>query len=87
MRQVVQSVRSGETSVRELPDPVALRGGVVVANVASVVSDGTECSLVELQAGREVVAASHSWDHRICSILDHHLTNSQAVVKRSRAAQ
>src|SRR5215472_4824771 len=48
MRQVVQSVRSGETSVLELPDPIALRGGVVVANVASVVSTGTERSLVEL---------------------------------------
>jgi len=48
MRQVVQSVRSGETSARELPDPIALRGGVVVANVASVVSAGTERSLVEL---------------------------------------
>ncbi len=48
MRQVVQSVRSGETSVRELPDPIALRGGVVVANVASVVSAGTERYLVEL---------------------------------------
>src|SRR5262249_22802049 len=48
MRQVVQSVRSGETSVRELPDPIALRGGVVVANVASVVSAGTERSIVEL---------------------------------------
>src|SRR5215831_5688425 len=48
MRQVVQSVRSGETSVRELPDPIAFAHGVVVANVASVVSAGTERYLVEL---------------------------------------
>lgn len=48
MRQVVQSVRSGETTVRELPEPIAFPGGVVVANVASVVSAGTERSLVEL---------------------------------------
>src|SRR5260370_30183571 len=48
MRQVVQSVRSGETNIRELPDPIASAGAVVVANVASVVSAGTERHLVEL---------------------------------------
>jgi hypothetical protein len=37
--------------------------------------------------GREVVIASHSWDHRIRTILDHHLANSRPACKRSRVVQ
>jgi len=48
MKQVVQEVRSGATTVRELPDPLAAPGQVLVANVASLVSAGTERYVVEL---------------------------------------
>lgn len=48
MLQVVQDVRSGETKVREIPDPIAAPGQVVVAAAASLVSAGTERYVVEL---------------------------------------
>jgi len=48
MRQVVQEVRSGLTSARQIPAPVATPGQVVVANAASLISAGTERYVVEL---------------------------------------
>lgn len=48
MKQVVQNIRSGETAVRELPDPMVQAHSVLVANVASLVSVGTERYVVEL---------------------------------------
>ena len=48
MLQVVQDVRSGVTGVREIPDPIAAPGQVVVAAAASLVSAGTERYVVEL---------------------------------------
>jgi predicted dehydrogenase len=48
MKQVVQEVRSGATTVREIPQPIAAPGQVIVANAASVVSAGTERYVVEL---------------------------------------
>ena len=48
MKQVVQDISSGVTGVRELPAPVAGPGQVVVANVASLVSAGTERYVVDL---------------------------------------
>lgn len=48
MKQVVQNIRSGETAVRELPDPMVQPHSVLVANVASLVSAGTERYVVDL---------------------------------------
>jgi predicted dehydrogenase len=48
MKQVVQNVRSGITACRELPDPIVQPRSVLVANVASLVSAGTERYVVEL---------------------------------------
>src|SRR5215472_8389159 len=48
MLQVVQNVRTGATTVEELPVPVAPPGGVVVAIAASLISAGTERYVVEL---------------------------------------
>jgi predicted dehydrogenase len=48
VNQVVQEVRSGITSVREIPAPVATPGQVIVANAASLISAGTERYVVEL---------------------------------------
>ena len=48
MKQVVQEARSGSTTVREIPAPLALPGQVVVATAASLLSLGTERAVVEL---------------------------------------
>ena len=63
MRQVVQSVRSGETRVRELPDPVATPGNVVVATLASLISAGTERYVVELAKKSLIGKARERPDH------------------------
>lgn len=63
MKQVVQSVRTGETRVRELPDPVAPPGGLVVANLASLVSAGTERYVVELAKKSLLGKAKERPDH------------------------
>ena len=48
MKQVVQEVGTGLTIVRQIPAPIAAPGQVVVANVASLISAGTEGYVVEL---------------------------------------
>jgi predicted dehydrogenase/threonine dehydrogenase-like Zn-dependent dehydrogenase len=47
VKQVLQS-RSGDTAVREVPRPPCAPGGVLVRNLYSVISSGTERSTVEL---------------------------------------
>jgi predicted dehydrogenase len=48
MKQVVQEVQTGVTGVREIPAPVAGVGQLVVANVSSLISAGTERYVVDL---------------------------------------
>ena len=47
MKQLLQSLRTGETLVAEVPVPQLQPGSVLVRNRASVVSPGTERTLVE----------------------------------------
>lgn len=47
MKQVLQNLRNGETSVQEVPAPGVGRGGVLIATRATVISAGTERMLVE----------------------------------------
>jgi NADPH:quinone reductase-like Zn-dependent oxidoreductase len=63
MQQVVQEVRSGATTVREIPDPVAGSGQVVVATAASLVSAGTERYVVELARKSLIGKARERPDH------------------------
>jgi NADPH:quinone reductase-like Zn-dependent oxidoreductase len=63
MQQVVQEVRSGRTTVREIPDPVAGAGQVVVATAASLVSAGTERYVVELARKSLIGKARERPDH------------------------
>ena len=63
MLQVVQDVRSGETGVREIPDPIALPGHVVVRTVASLVSAGTERYVVDLARKSLLGKARERPDH------------------------
>lgn len=48
MRQLIQSYRSGEMKVEDVPPPVAQPGGVLVRTVRSLVSAGTEKMVVDL---------------------------------------
>jgi len=48
MQQVVQSLSSGKLKVARVPDPVARPGRVVVANLRSLISAGTEKMAMEL---------------------------------------
>jgi len=48
MRQVVQNFRSGELKVAEVPEPRVSANGLLVANVRSLISAGTEKSTVNV---------------------------------------
>lgn len=48
MKQIIQDVRSGATTVKEIPDPITLPGQVLVAEMASAISAGTERYVVDL---------------------------------------
>ncbi|HKJ24317.1 MAG TPA: zinc-binding dehydrogenase, partial [Myxococcota bacterium] len=48
MRQLIQSYKSGEMEVADVPPPSARHGGVVVRTVRSLVSAGTEKMVVDL---------------------------------------
>lgn len=48
MKAILQNFRNGEMSVSEVPPPTIRPGGVLVHNVASLVSAGTEKAIVEL---------------------------------------
>ena len=59
MKQVVQDVRKGETSVLEVPVPQVMPGTALVRTVASLVSVGTERALVEF-AGKTLLGKARS---------------------------
>jgi predicted dehydrogenase/threonine dehydrogenase-like Zn-dependent dehydrogenase len=48
MQQVVQNVRNGKLSLASVPEPVAQPGQVLIANARSLLSAGTEKSMIEL---------------------------------------
>ena len=48
MHQVIQNIRNGKLSVKEIPDPVVKPGHVLIANAFSVISAGTERAAIEL---------------------------------------
>jgi hypothetical protein len=54
MKQVLQDMRSGVTSVEDVPIPTIQPGTVLVQTVTSLVSAGTERMLVEF-AGKSLV--------------------------------
>src|ERR1700722_16453097 len=63
MLQVVQNIRTGATTVEELPTPIAPAGGVVVATAASLVSAGTGRYVVELARKSLLSKARERPDH------------------------
>ena len=48
MKQVIQNIRSGATTVREIPAPLAGRNEVILAAANSAISAGTERYVVDL---------------------------------------
>ncbi len=48
MKQVIQNLRSGVLKVDEVPDTIVKPGGILVRNVASLISPGTERMSIEL---------------------------------------
>ena len=48
MKQIIQDVRSGATSIKEIPAPLVAPGQVLIAEVASAISAGTERYVVDL---------------------------------------
>ena len=54
MRQVVQSYKTGEVTLREVPVPLCSNKRILVRNIRSLISIGTERSTIEL--GRRSLA-------------------------------
>jgi predicted dehydrogenase/threonine dehydrogenase-like Zn-dependent dehydrogenase len=48
MKQIIQSYKSGKISVVEAPEPACKAGGLLVRNVASIISVGTEKLMIEM---------------------------------------
>jgi NADPH:quinone reductase-like Zn-dependent oxidoreductase len=48
MYQIIQNIRNGKLSVREIPDPIVKPGHVLIANAFSVISAGTEKTAIEM---------------------------------------
>ncbi len=48
MKQVIQSYKNGEITLSEVPEPACKAGGLLVRNVASVISVGTEKLMIEM---------------------------------------
>lgn len=69
MQQVVQNVRSGETTVIELPDPSVGRHEVLVAAAASVISAGTEKYVVTL-AGRSLLGKARARPDHVRRVIE-----------------
>ena len=47
MKQVIQSARSGDLTVKDVPAPAASKGEILVHSGASLISAGTERMVVE----------------------------------------
>lgn len=69
MKQVLQYVRSGETAVAEVPEPAAKSGGVVVRNVASLISAGTEKMLIDF-AGKSLLGKARERPDLVKQVMD-----------------
>jgi predicted dehydrogenase len=69
MKQVLQNLRTGETSVAEIPIPTPKPGTALVRTVASLLSAGTERMLVEF-AEKSLVGKARSRPDLVRQVLD-----------------
>jgi len=63
LKQVTQDVRSGQTVVRSIPEPAVPPDGVLVSTKASLISAGTEKTVVELARKSLLGKARERPDH------------------------
>ena len=47
MKQVIQNLKSGETSLEDVPKPAVSSGNVLIKTIASLISPGTEKMLLD----------------------------------------
>jgi len=69
VRQLIQSYRTGEMEVAEVPPPAAREGGAVVRTVRSLVSAGTEKMVVDL-ARKSLVGKARARPDLVRKVLD-----------------
>src|SRR5688572_2114797 len=69
MKQVVQNFRTGELRVDELPPPALKQNGVLVQTAYSLISAGTERSIVET-AQSSLVGKARSRPDLVRQVLD-----------------
>ena len=69
MKQMFQSVRTGESTVVEVPVPAALPGYVLVRNAASLVSAGTERMVIEF-AEKSMLAKAKARPDLVRQVVD-----------------
>jgi predicted dehydrogenase len=69
MRQLIQSYRTGEMKVEEVPPPSVRAGGVVVRTVRSLVSAGTEKMIVDL-ARKSLLQKARSRPDLVRKVID-----------------
>jgi predicted dehydrogenase/threonine dehydrogenase-like Zn-dependent dehydrogenase len=69
MKQMFQSVRTGESTVLEVPVPAVVPGYVLVRNAASLVSAGTERMVIEF-AEKSMIAKAKARPDLVRQVLD-----------------
>jgi predicted dehydrogenase/threonine dehydrogenase-like Zn-dependent dehydrogenase len=69
MKQVLQNLRNGATTVVDVPVPLPQAGAVLVRTAASLVSAGTERTLVEF-AGKSLLSKARSRPDLVRQVID-----------------
>jgi predicted dehydrogenase len=69
MRQLIQSYRTGEMKLEDVPPPAVRPGGVVVRTVRSLVSAGTEKMIVDL-ARKSLLAKARARPDLVRKVID-----------------
>lgn len=69
MKQLLQNLRNGQTSVAEVPVPTPQKGEVLIRTAASLVSAGTERMLVEF-AGKTLLGKAKSRPDLVRQVFD-----------------
>ena len=84
MRQLIQSYRTGEMKLEEIPPPGVRAGGGVVRTVRSLVSAGTEKMIVDL-ARKSLLAKARARPDLVRKVLD--TARKQGVMNTLRKVQ
>lgn len=69
MKQILQSFKTGETILEEVPAPVVSHGSVLIRTTFSLVSSGTERMLVEFGKSG-LIAKARQQPERVAQVLD-----------------